>query len=225
MRSPAERHSRQTTTGELLGIPSALPGFWISWSALVSSLESGIAAWIAEEVPAQWRYRLCGFKTLRKQVIVPPEKHAIVSGGLLRLLADTAVLLFKIRHLMWRFGNGLQDNLQAVLRNDHHALDKALDEIARHILALGRDIPPSYASLVQSSSIEQELEERSQLEMIRQIAADHSQIIADIDTLEVALPLGEDEDALRLLGHLRACHQDCRTRLAVLLPAGGERHH
>ena len=151
-----------------------------------------------------------------------PEKHEIISGGLLRLLADTAVLLYKIRHLTWRSGGDLQESLQAFVQNDHRALDKAIDEIARHILMLGRVIPPSYVSLIQSSSIQQELDVRSQMEMISQIAADHAQILADIETLEAALPLDEDEAAKRLLDRLAACHDSCRRSLDALLPKGDD---
>ena len=76
--------------------------------------------------------------------------------------------------------------------------------------------------LVQPSSIEQELEVRSQLEMIAQIAADHAQILADIETLEAALPLDRDEVAARLLDQLAACHVSCQRSLDNLLPKSGD---
>ena len=154
---------------------------------------------------------------------MPPDKHAIVSGGLLRLLADTAVLHYKTRHLTWRLGSDLHGDLQAILRKDHTALDKAIDEIAQHVVALGREIT---AELRVAHPI---LLDRTgtghatpQMDMIAQIAADHEQILADIETLEAALPLDEDEAAARLLDHLAACHASYKRSLGTLLPKDDE---
>ena len=154
-----------------------------------------------------------------------PEPREVISGGLLRLLADTFVLLYKARHLSWRVNGDAGHGVRAIIKQDHRDLDDAADKIARHVLALGRDLAPSYSDLIRSSSIDQELVVRSEMDMIRQIADDHAQILADIDTLEAALPLHQDTESQHLLDHLRDCHENCRISLSALLPAKGERKH
>ncbi len=156
---------------------------------------------------------------------MPSEPREVISGGLLRLLADTFVLLYKARHLSWRVNGDVSEGVRAIIKQDHRDLDDAADKIARHVIALGRELAPSYSDLIGSSSINQELALRSEMDMIRQIEADHAQILADIDTLEAALPLQEDEDSQRLLQHLRDCHENCRVSLSALLPAEGQQKH
>ena len=156
-----------------------------------------------------------------KRVSLVTGQQHLISGGLLRLLADTLVLLYKARHLSWRATDGPGTDIRAVVRQDHRALDAAADRIAGRILALGGDLPPNYAELVQGSSIKQELEPRSELAMIAQIADDHAQILADVDTLEAMLPLDADAESAALLGHLAACHRRCQASLNGLARRAG----
>lgn len=146
-----------------------------------------------------------------------PNSEQVTSGGLLRLLADSLVLLFKVRHLSWRVNGDVGRGVRAIVRQDHRALDDATDKIARRILDLGRELAPSYTELVRSSSVDQEIEPRSEMEMIRQVVADHDKILADIDTLAVALPLEKDPKTADLLEHLAQCHRNCRDSLSALL--------
>ena len=148
---------------------------------------------------------------------MPPIPKAVTSGGLLRLLADTFVLLFKTRHLSWRVNGDVGNGVRAIVRQDHRDLDDAVDKIARRILDLGRDLAPSYVELIRSSSVDQELELRSEMDMIRQVVADHEKILADIDTLSVALPLNHDHKTVELLDHLAECHRNCRDSLSGLI--------
>ncbi|MDJ0514508.1 MAG: ferritin-like domain-containing protein [Methyloceanibacter sp.] len=149
--------------------------------------------------------------------MTPPNQ--VTSGGLLRLLADTFVLLFKTRHLSWRVNRDVASGVRAIVHQDHRDLDDAVDKIARRIIDLGRDLAPSYSALIRSSSVEQELEIRSEMDMIEQVIADHEKILADIDTLSAALPLGDDAETAGLLEHLADCHSNCRDSLAGLLRA------
>ena len=146
-----------------------------------------------------------------------PEPKRLISGGLLRLLADTFVLLYKARHLSWRVNGDLGHGVRAIVRQDHRALDEAADKIARRIRTLGREVPPSYAELVGCSSIAQELGVRPEMEMIAQIVQDHLQILSDIDTLVAALPLQDDEETAHLLSHLSQCHENCHQSLGGLV--------
>ena len=153
----------------------------------------------------------------RAETFVSPNPAAITSGGLLRLLADTFVLLFKTRHLSWRVDGDVGNGMRAIIRQDHRDLDDAVDKIARRIIDLGRDLAPSYSELTRTSSVDQELELRSEMDMIRQVATDHEKILADIDTLSVALPLSDDHKTAELLDHLADCHRNCRDSLSGLL--------
>lgn len=146
-----------------------------------------------------------------------PDARSIIAGGLLRLLADTFVLLYKARHLSWRVNGCVGNSLRAIVRQDHRDLDDAADRIVCRILALERDVPPNYADLVSSSSIAQELVPRSEKEMIKQIVDDHGQILADIDTLEVTLPLQDDPETAVLFNHLTECHKSCSLSLGALI--------
>ncbi len=125
-----------------------------------------------------------------------PEPSQIVSGGLLRLLANTFVLLFKARHLSWRVNGTVGDGVRAIVFQDHRDLDTAADGIARRILALMGEVPPNYRDLVRPSSIRQELEIRGEMAMI---------------------PLEDDTATDQLLGELASCHRQCQESLASLI--------
>ncbi len=153
---------------------------------------------------------------------MPPNPQQVTSGGLLRLLADTVVLLFKTRHLSWRMNGDVGSGVRAIIRRDRRDLDDAVDRIARRILDLGRDLAPNYGELIRSSSVEQERELRSEMDMIRQVVTDHEKILADIETLTVALPLSDDPITADLLNHLAACHQQCRDNLSGLIRRPGQ---
>lgn len=145
------------------------------------------------------------------------KTHQIVSGGLLRLLADTLVLLYKTRHLSWRANESICNGLRAVVWQDHRELDAAVDRIAHRIRALGREVPPNYSDLIRSSSIKQELELREEIVMTGRIREDHMQIMTDIETLEVTLPLDQDAATRNLLNDLYESHRKCRDKLNGLL--------
>lgn len=151
-----------------------------------------------------------------------PEPTHIISGGLLRLLADTIVLLYKVRHLSWLVNGGIADGVRRIVEQDHRSLDDAADKIAKRIIALGRALSPSYQDLIRSSSISQELTVRGEMEMILQIVCDHEQVLADIETLEVTLPLAHDAETAQLLCHLSDCHKNCRQGLLSLIRPPGE---
>ena len=145
-----------------------------------------------------------------------PSPEEVTSGGLLRLLADTLVLLFKTRHLSWHLNGDVGDGVRAIVRQDHRALDDAIDKIARRIIDLGRDLAPSYSELIRSSSVEQEVKPRLAMDVVRQIVTDHESILADIETLSVTMPLDNDSETTDLLEHLESFHRDCRDSLTAL---------
>ncbi len=150
-----------------------------------------------------------------------PTVEEITSGGLLRLLADNFVLLYKARHLSWRVNGDVGTGLRAIIRQDHRDLDDAADDLALRIISLGRDLPPSYPDLVGSSSIKQELAQRKAADMIGQLIDDHDQILRDIDTLEVTMPIGGDKKTIGLLEQLKHCHDRCRVSLQGLIRPEG----
>lgn len=145
------------------------------------------------------------------------EPNQVVAGGLLRLLADTFVMLFKIRHFCWQMGDILGPERIDVIRQDHRHLDLTLDEIALNIIQLDREIAQDFSDLIKMSSIKLEGANNDLQTSLKQLIADHGQVIADINTLEVTLPSCDTWKDHDLLKRLAQSHMRCRDSLSTLI--------
>lgn len=153
------------------------------------------------------------------------RNNRVVGGGLLRLLADTSVLLYKTKHICWRADGPLEDGLRSVIREYHAALSATADDIAQHIIDLGVSIPEDFADVAAMSSIKPAANVLPIAEAIAGNAGDHRMIAADIETLRVTLPLEGDSQTIALLDRLAEHHDICWKKLKDLLPKAGETTH
>ena len=153
------------------------------------------------------------------------ENDSLIGGGLLRLLADTSVLLYKTKHICWRASGQLGDGLRSVIRQDHAALGGTADDIAHHITDLGVEIPSDFSELSAMSSVKAGTNGLGVAEAIAAIYADHRTILADIETLRVTLPLEGDDKTVELLDQLSEHHHVCWEKLKDLLPRAEDTVH
>ena len=147
------------------------------------------------------------------------RSNRVIGGGLLRLLADTSVLLYKTRHICWRANGPLQAGLRAVIQEDHASLSDTADEIARHITELGVEIPPDFTALAAMSSIKPTDDLGTLSGAVARIARDHEAVVADIETLRVTLPLEDEPKAAALLERLAKHHACCTHNLKRCSPS------
>ena len=76
------------------------------------------------------------------------RSEAITGRGLLRLLAATSVILFRLRASIWHLDAASSPALRATLKVNYVRLDRSLDELAKRIIALGVMIPDELTLLV-----------------------------------------------------------------------------
>lgn len=162
---------------------------------------------------------------------MPPDRlirdQAIIGGGLLRLLADTLVLLYKTRRLYWLQGAVLDEGLERLVCEEHAELNALCNDVAHEVVRLGVAIPMHCAAFETMSSISptEEQEKREIVAAIDALARDHRKILADIETLRVTLPLEQAPKSAALLDTLTRRHERCEEKLGVLLPKDDETAH
>ncbi len=137
----------------------------------------------------------------------------IAGLGLLRLLAGHIVLRHQISVFFWDASTLTETKLLEPLRKDYKGLDRLIDNLGETTAAM--DAHPQWAlqELVKQSSVDPTTECLGMSERVRTLRTSHQQIIEDIGTLEVLIPLEQSPQVARLLVRLRARHAKWRTAL------------
>lgn len=162
---------------------------------------------------------------------MPPEhpnrNHAIIGGGLLRLLSDTIVLLYKTRHLYWSRGGAFDRGLEQLVCEEHTELNDLCNQVAREIVQLSVSIPADFAIFVRMSSIRfADTDQDDDINAsLKSLSSDHRKIMADIETLSVTLPLEKSQNSAALLQSLTERHRRCVQNLEALVVHSDETAH
>lgn len=139
--------------------------------------------------------------------------NTLVGGGLLRLLADTFILVYKVRHLCWRTNGPLGSKFTAIFNAEYGALNATSDDIARKIVAAGGEVPHSPDALAAMSSVKPGPTSPNPVASLAAIARDHETILADIDTLEAMVSADADDETRDLLVRLATQHRASKDEL------------
>lgn len=104
-----------------------------------------------------------------------------LSQGVADVLADTYVLLIKTHVYHWNVVGPLFIPVHQLLEVHYKDLFSAADELAERIRSLGRLAPLSFGKeLLPRSDVDEEKSDRSAAGMIKQLVADHEEIVRRI---------------------------------------------
>lgn len=130
--------------------------------------------------------------------------------SLTKLLASSVVLVVKLRLSWWTALGAQQDALAGVLASEYGLLDGMCDEIAHALFLIGAHSPASYGHLREYSFLDDALPDTNH-ELLKDLAQDHSKLIAGIDGVEEHLSVKQlgHVAVLGLLRSLATSHEAC----------------
>lgn len=108
---------------------------------------------------------------------ISKENRKRIAESLSKLLADSYLLYLKTQNYHWNVTGELFQPLHELFEEQYGELAEAVDEIAERIRALGYKAPGSFMEFQELSTIEENLEKPSSLEMIRHLAADNEKVL------------------------------------------------
>lgn len=105
------------------------------------------------------------------------EHRKEISAGLARLLADSYMLYLKSHNYHWNVTGELFYPLHEQFEHHYTELAEAIDTIAERIRALGHRAPGTFREFQQLTSIEEDTDKISGLEMVRRLAIGNEEVI------------------------------------------------
>lgn len=122
-----------------------------------------------------------------------------IAGGLSRLLADSYMLYLKSHNYHWNVTGELFHPLHEQFEQQYTDLAEAVDVIAERIRALGNRAPGSFKEFQELTSIEEDTDKISGLEMVRRLVIGNEQVIRTArEALKPAYE-GDDEATVDLI--------------------------
>lgn len=145
------------------------------------------------------------------------QKERLIGAGLLRLFADTFILVFKMRCVYWGTNGGNRSAFSNMIQEQYAGLDESLDKIATRLVAKQFAVPSSCVTLAAMSSVKADHVLLDALESTRTLVDDHEKILNDIETLRAMMPLEGDDETSDLLGAASKFHSSYRDKLVNFL--------
>lgn len=103
-----------------------------------------------------------------------------IATGLSHLLADTYLLYLKTQNFHWNVTSPYFQALHKMFEEQYEELADAVDVIAERIRALGQTTPASFAQFLKLTRLKEATQIPNASEMIKQLLADHEQIICEL---------------------------------------------
>ena len=105
---------------------------------------------------------------------ISPEDRAEIAEKLGTVLSDSYMLFIKTQGVHWNVTGPVFVGVHELTEKQYTNLYNAIDEIAERIRALGHKAPASYTKYGELSSIKDEDEPKTAVEMIRMLTRDHA---------------------------------------------------
>lgn len=105
------------------------------------------------------------------------ENRKAISVAVSKLLADSYLLYLKTQNYHWNVTGELFRPLHELFEEQYTELAGAIDDIAERIRALGYKAPGTFREFRELSSVEEDSESPSSLEMIRRLADDNERLL------------------------------------------------
>lgn len=130
-----------------------------------------------------------------------------ISEDLSHLLADTYILYLKTQNFHWNVTGPHFHDLHKMFEEQYEELAGAVDVIAERIRALGAETPATFAQFSKLTSIKEAQSKTKAPEMLRQLLADHEQIIRKIREMFAAAEKAGDEGTADLYAQRAREHE------------------
>lgn len=140
-----------------------------------------------------------------------------IAGGLARLLSDTYSLSLKVQNYHWNVTGPLFAPLHLLFEAQHRELALAADDIAERIRALGVRAPGSLHEFAALTSLREEDDEPTGLEMLRRTLAGHRIAWRTAGSVVPAAVQAEDRSSLELLTERLESHELASSNIVHLL--------
>lgn len=146
------------------------------------------------------------------------DKRVDISKGLSQLLAETYTLYLKTHKYHWNVTGPMFQTLHVMFEEHYTALALAVDEIAERIRVMGVKSPGSYKEFSELSQVKEDATMDTDAQnMIKNLLADHEQVVRTAKDMLPLLEDANDEGTNSLLGARIEYHEKTAWMLKSLL--------
>lgn len=149
---------------------------------------------------------------------IEKEKAQAIAKGLSRLLGETYTLYLKTHKYHWNVTGPNFQSLHLMFEEHYTAMALAVDEIAERIRVMGVKAPGSYTEFAESSMVKEDTSlDVSANDMVKNLLADHEQVVRTAKELLPELDGANDEGTNSLLGARIEFHEKTAWMLKSLI--------
>ncbi len=146
------------------------------------------------------------------------DKRLEIAKGLSGLLAESYTLYLKTHKYHWNVTGPMFQTLHLMFEEQYTAMALAVDELAERIRVLGVKAPGSYTEFAEISRVKEDSSENTPAEeMIKNLLADHEQIVRTAKEILPMLEGANDEGTNSLLGARIEYHEKTAWMLRSLV--------
>jgi len=143
--------------------------------------------------------------------------RAKIAEGLAHLLADSYTLYLKTHKYHWNVTGPMFQTLHLMFETQYNELALAVDLIAERIRALDVLAPGSYAEFAKLSSIKEDADSPSAMEMIKRLVDGQEAVVRTARSLFPVVDAAHDEPTADLLTQRIQVHEKTAWMLRSLL--------
>ncbi|MDD4972846.1 MAG: DNA starvation/stationary phase protection protein [Bacteriovorax sp.] len=146
------------------------------------------------------------------------EKHREeISKGLSHFLADSYTLYLKTHNFHWNVTGPMFQTLHTMFEGQYQELALAVDEIAERIRALGVKAPASYQEFMKLTTVKENINELSAMQMVAELVHGHETVIKTARGLFSMVTEAHDEPTADILIQRLKVHEKTAWMLRSML--------
>ena len=151
------------------------------------------------------------------EIGISEKNREEISRGLSHLLADSYTLYLKSHNFHWNVTGPMFQTLHLMFEGQYSELALAVDEIAERIRALGFKAPATFQEFQKLTSIKENVNELSAMQMVSELVLGHEQVIKTGRNLFSMVNEAHDEPTADLLVKRLRVHEKTAWMLISLL--------
>ena len=149
---------------------------------------------------------------------IEAAKAEEIAKGLSRLLAESYTLYLKTHKYHWNVTGPAFQTLHTMFETQYGELALAVDEIAERIRVMGQKAPGSYVEFAELSKVKDDPKNGIEAnEMIKNLLADHEQVVRTAKEMLPSLEGANDEGTNSLIGARIEYHEKTAWMLSSLI--------
>ena len=151
------------------------------------------------------------------EIGIKESDRQVIAEGLMKLLADTYYLYSKTHGYHWNVTGSLFNTLHQMFMEQYTELWNSIDLIAERIRSLGFFAPSEYGKLSKLTSIQEDAEVPSAIQMLRNLVDGHETVIRTARNILSHAESGNDQVTLDLLTQRLDVHEKTAWMLRSML--------